>query len=87
MSLHILQNPPLAPRPGVYEHFKGGKYKVEAGSLEMDADTTRWRVRYFSLDHGVYFTRLYSDFHAVVPSTDGVTSVPRFRYLSDLPTV
>jgi len=80
---HILMTQPLPPKPGVYEHFKGGRYLVPEDSLELDADTMRRRVRYQSLDHGIWFSRLYSDFHAVVLSSEGSCRVPRFRLTSN----
>lgn len=80
---HLLMNPPLAPKPGVYEHFKGGQYFAPENSLELDSDTLRWRVRYQSVDAGVWFSRLYSDFHALVLTQDGSSRVLRFRFISD----
>ena len=61
--------------PGVFRHFKGGRYRVlfTAKDSETQADV----VVYLSLTNGVIWTRTTAMFTEVVEHLDGVRR-PRF---------
>ena len=66
---------PADPAVGFYRHRRGGMYYVAEHSVERNATTLEWMVRYQSVDHGRFNTRPLDEFLDVI---DGVA---RFQYL------
>jgi len=75
-------------QPGVYEHFKGGRYEVEAVAVnEADGEGDEWIVYYHKLgESGLRIKpplwRRFEDF--VEPKLIDGKTVERYRKIDDL---
>jgi hypothetical protein len=59
MGKSPLPTPP-ALEPGIYEHFKGGRYLVLGVEIDSENKDKGFRVAYFSLEQKKWLTRPYS---------------------------
>ena len=70
----------MSLQPGIYKHFKGGRYSVLLTAL--DSETTQEVVVYVSLDTGSIWCRPVSMWHEMVRWPDGVS---RPRFVAEVP--
>lgn len=62
---------------GVYEHYKGGKYRVYF--LAKHSETEEILVIYQSIHFGSFHARPLDNFNDTIQ--DGTLQVPRFKFL------
>jgi hypothetical protein len=75
----------LAPKLGVYRHYKGGIYVLFACSV--DEDSLGYLVHYYSLGKKTRWTRRLRNFTDDVAKNDlQVVYTPRFQFLRDATT-
>lgn len=57
--------------PGLYQHFKGARYRVLFTALDVTDSRDTETVVYMALEDGVIYTREVRDFTRIVKWPDG----------------
>lgn len=68
-------------RPGVWKHYKGAEYRTNGVGIDERFQT--WQVYYTSIDTGMVFNRLASEWLETVKNDEG-QEVSRFTWIREL---